>query len=139
MDQYAHALLPMAGFAETAGTFVNAAGEWQAFDAAVLPFGEAKPGWKVLRVLGNTLGLSGFGFDGIEEVQTEIRGAMGNAKPDNRFNRMALQLAVPRRGTGCRYACEWRARYHRAGVHAPARPLGAPGRGPAAHRGRGRR
>ena len=88
MDEYAHALLPIAGFAETAGTFVNAAGEWQAFDAAVSPFGEAKPGWKVLRVLGNTLGLSGFGFDGIEEVQTEIRGAMGNATPDNRFNPM---------------------------------------------------
>ncbi len=88
MDQYAHALLPIAGFAETAGTFVNAAGEWQAFDAAVSPLGEARPAWKVLRVLGHALGLSGFGFDGIEEVQTEVRTATGNAMPDNRFNPM---------------------------------------------------
>ncbi|MGQ0594292.1 MAG: molybdopterin-dependent oxidoreductase, partial [Gammaproteobacteria bacterium] len=86
MDEYAHALLPIGGFAETAGTFVNAAGEWQAFDAAVSPLGEARPGWKVLRVLGNALGLSGFGFDGIEEVQTEARNATGNATPDNHFN-----------------------------------------------------
>ncbi|MGH8478851.1 MAG: NADH-quinone oxidoreductase subunit NuoG [Gammaproteobacteria bacterium] len=86
MDEYAHALLPIAGFAETAGTFVNAAGEWQTFDAAVSPLGEARPGWKVLRVLGNALGLSGLGFDGIEEVQTELRGAVGTATPDNRFN-----------------------------------------------------
>ena len=88
MDEYAHVLLPIAGFAETAGTFVNAAGEWQAFDAAVSPLGDVRPGWKVLRVLGNALGLSGFGFDGIEEVQTEVRGATGNATPDNRFNPM---------------------------------------------------
>jgi len=88
MDEYAHVLLPIAGFAETAGTFVNAAGEWQAFDAAVSPLGVVRPGWKVLRVLGNALGLSGFGFDGIEEVQTEVRGATGNVPPDNRFNSM---------------------------------------------------
>ena len=88
MDEYAHVLLPIAGFAETPGTFVNAAGEWQAFDAAVSPLGESRPGWKVLRVLGNALGLSGFGFDGIEEVQTEVRDATGNATPDNRFNSM---------------------------------------------------
>jgi NADH-quinone oxidoreductase subunit G len=88
MDEYAHVLLPIAGFAETAGTFVNAAGEWQAFDAAVSPLGEARPGWKALRVLGNALGLSGFGFDGIEEVQTDVRGATGDATPDNRFNSM---------------------------------------------------
>jgi NADH-quinone oxidoreductase subunit G len=90
MDEYAHVLLPIAGFAETAGTFVNAAGEWQAFDAAVSPLGEARPGWKVLRVLGNASGLSGFGFDGIEEVQTEVRGATGNATPENRGRWLSL-------------------------------------------------
>ena len=90
MDEYAHALLPIAGFAETAGTFVNAAGEWQAFDAAVSPLGVVRPGWKVLRVLGNALGLSGFGFDGIEEVQTEVRGATGNAPPENRGRWLSL-------------------------------------------------
>ena len=50
-------LLPLATFAETAGTFVNAEGRWQSFDAAAVPEGEARPGWRVLRVLGNELDL----------------------------------------------------------------------------------
>ena len=44
-------------FAETAGTFVNAEGRWQSFDAAAEPVGDARPGWRVLRVLGNELEL----------------------------------------------------------------------------------
>ena len=98
MDEYAHVLLPIAGFAETGGTFVNAAGEWQAFDSAVSPLGEARPGWKVLRVLGNALGLSGFGFDSIEEVQTEVRDATGNAPPENRGRWLSL-AETPLAGT----------------------------------------
>ncbi|HZF29980.1 MAG TPA: NADH-quinone oxidoreductase subunit NuoG [Gammaproteobacteria bacterium] len=54
----ADVLLPTATFAETAGTFVNAEGRWQSFDAAADLEGEARPGWRVLRVLGNELGLA---------------------------------------------------------------------------------
>jgi len=50
-------LLPTGTFAETAGTFVNVAGEWQSFDAAAELMGEARAGWRVLRVLGNELEL----------------------------------------------------------------------------------
>jgi len=35
----------------------------------VRPLGETRPGWKVLRVLGSMLGVSGFGFETIEEVR----------------------------------------------------------------------
>ncbi len=90
MDEYAHVLLPIGVYAETAGTFVNAAGEWQAFDAAVMPLGEARSGWKVLRVLGNALGLPGFGYDGIEEVHAELRGAVGTQNPENRGRYLPL-------------------------------------------------
>ncbi len=55
-SQYAHALLPLAPFTETSGTFVNCEGRWQSFAGAVRPAGEARPGWKILRVLGNVLG-----------------------------------------------------------------------------------
>ncbi|MDH4134786.1 MAG: NADH-quinone oxidoreductase subunit NuoG, partial [Gammaproteobacteria bacterium] len=51
--EYAHVLLPLAPFTETDGTFVNAEGRMQTFAAAVTPAGEARPGWKILRVLGN--------------------------------------------------------------------------------------
>ena len=60
MEDYADVLLPIALFAENGGHFVNAAGEWQGFKAAVAPPGEARPAWKILRVLGNHFDLGGF-------------------------------------------------------------------------------
>jgi NADH-quinone oxidoreductase subunit G len=62
-------LLPIAPFTETAGTFVSTEGRVQSFHAAVRPLGEARPGWKVLRVLGTMLGLSGFEFETVEQVK----------------------------------------------------------------------
>ncbi len=69
---YAHAWLPLAPFTETEGMFVNAEGRRQSFEAAVAPLGEARPGWKILRVLGNRLGLSGFEQNTIADVRAEI-------------------------------------------------------------------
>jgi NADH-quinone oxidoreductase subunit G len=66
--QYADVLLPIAPSTETSGTFINIAGQVQSFKAAVRPLGETRPGWKVLRVLGNLLGLDGFEFNSSEEV-----------------------------------------------------------------------
>ena len=66
---YAHALLPIAPFTETGGTFVNAEGRAQSFYATVHPQGEARPGWKVLRVLGSLLGRPGFELDTLEQVR----------------------------------------------------------------------
>jgi NADH-quinone oxidoreductase subunit G len=61
--------LPIAPFTETPGTFVNTEGRVQSFHAAVRPQGEARPAWKVLRVLGTMLGLPGFEYASIEEVR----------------------------------------------------------------------
>jgi NADH-quinone oxidoreductase subunit G len=60
MLDYAAVLLPVSPFSETSGTFVNTEGRVQSFYAAAKPLGEARPAWKVLRVLGNLLGLAGF-------------------------------------------------------------------------------
>ncbi len=68
----AHVLLPLAPFTECAGTFVNLDGRVQAARAAVKPKGEARPGWKVLRVLGNLLGLDGFDYVEIDDVRAEM-------------------------------------------------------------------
>jgi NADH-quinone oxidoreductase subunit G len=67
-------LLPIAPFTETSGTFVNAEGRVQSFHAVVKPLGETRPAWKVLRVLGNLLGLPGFDFESTQEVLTAARG-----------------------------------------------------------------
>jgi len=69
--EYAHVLLPIAPFTETAGTFINTEGRVQIFNGVVKPLGETRPAWKVLRVLGNLLGLSGFEHDGADDAQRE--------------------------------------------------------------------
>jgi NADH-quinone oxidoreductase subunit G len=69
--EVADVLLPIAPFSETSGTFVNAEGRVQSFHGVVRPLGETRPAWKVLRVLGNMLGLPGFAFETSEEVRGE--------------------------------------------------------------------
>jgi NADH-quinone oxidoreductase subunit G len=70
----ADVLLPIAPFTETAGSFVNAEGRLQSFTGVVKPAGEARPAWKVLRVLGNLLGLPGFNQETSDEVRAEALG-----------------------------------------------------------------
>ena len=69
---YAHVLLPIAPFTETAGSFVNTEGRLQSFMGVVRPLGETRPAWKVLRVLGSLLGLSGFELGSAEEVRAAV-------------------------------------------------------------------
>jgi NADH-quinone oxidoreductase subunit G len=69
----ADVLLPIGAFAETSGTFVNAEGRWQSFAGAVPAYADSRPGWKVLRVLGNLLQLDGFEYTSTEEIRDELR------------------------------------------------------------------
>ena len=71
---YADVLLPVAPFAETSGTFVNAEGRAQSFNGSTRPLGDTRPGWKVLRVLGNLLSLPGFDYEASEAIRTEVLG-----------------------------------------------------------------
>jgi len=71
---YADVLLPVSPFSETSGTFVNTEGRVQSFYAVAKPQGEARPAWKVLRVLGNLLEVDGFGYDSSEQVRDELLG-----------------------------------------------------------------
>ena len=79
---YADVLLPVAPFTESSGTYVNVDGRAQVSRAAVAPRGEARPGWKVLRVLGNQLGLDGFDFVDIDGVRAELALESRAAAPD---------------------------------------------------------
>jgi NADH-quinone oxidoreductase subunit G len=91
---YADALLPITPFTETAGTFVNAEGRLQSFNPVVNPLGEARPAWKVLRVLGNLLGLSGFEYDRSEEARDEAcPGGDVAARLSNEVDGIALELS----------------------------------------------
>ncbi len=68
----ADVLLPISPFTETSGTFVNCEGRVQSFNAVARPRGETRPGWKVLRVLGNLLDLEGFDQNDSEAVAAEV-------------------------------------------------------------------
>jgi len=69
-------ILPVAAFAETSGTWVNVEGRWQSVAGAARPPGEARPAWKVLRVLANLLGVGGFDYLSSDDVRNELRGVL---------------------------------------------------------------
>lgn len=71
---FADAMLPIAPFTETSGTFINTEGRVQSFHGVVKPLGEARPGWKVLRVLGNVLNLAEFDYENSEQIRDEFLG-----------------------------------------------------------------
>jgi NADH-quinone oxidoreductase subunit G len=71
LDDCCHVQLPLAAFSETDGTHINCEGIPQSWTAAVSPAGDARPGWKILRVLGNFLALDGFDYNQISDVRSE--------------------------------------------------------------------
>jgi NADH-quinone oxidoreductase subunit G len=83
LREHADVVLPIATFAETYGTWVNATGNWQSVRGACSPPAEARPGWKVLRVLADTLELDGFGYDSPESVTRELQQRCANIELNN--------------------------------------------------------
>ena len=71
-------LLPIGTFAETSGTYVNAAGTWQSFTGVANPVGESRPCWKVLRVLGNLTNAEGFDYVTSEDILAEFKSILGD-------------------------------------------------------------
>jgi len=88
---YAHALLPISPFTETSGTFVSAEGRAQSFRGIVQPLAETRPAWKVLRVLGNLLGVADFDYDSSEEV---LKDALQGADVASRLNNRLASAVV---------------------------------------------
>jgi len=98
MKAYADVILPVAPFTETSGTYVNAEGNWQSFSGAATPLGESRPGWKVLRVLGNRLGLEGFEYLSSEDVRDELNEQMTGVQPDNSVADYRVTESAPEAG-----------------------------------------
>jgi len=84
MKACADVLLPIGSFTETSGTYVNTEAHWQSFAGVAAPVGDSRPGWKVLRVLGNQFGLDGFEQHSSEQVRDALRAQAGSIKLDNR-------------------------------------------------------
>jgi len=71
--EYANVILPMAPYAETSGTYINIDKTWQTTKGALTPHGEARPAWKILRVLGNIMRVERFDYTSSDEVLQEIK------------------------------------------------------------------
>ena len=86
MKSCSNVLLPIALFAETSGTYINNEGRSQSFNGVVAPAGEARPGWKILRVMGNLFNLPGFDYNTSIEVRDELQQIIADVKPSNDMN-----------------------------------------------------
>ena len=101
--ELADVLLPTAPFTETSGSFVNAEGLLQSFVGVVPPLGEARPAWKVLRVLAELLELPGFQFDSSEQVRAKL---LPNGLTIHATARQALPAELPQLGGGVQRLAE---------------------------------
>ncbi len=94
-EEWAHVMLPVAPFTETSGTYVNAEGRAQSFKGNLRPLGQTRPGWKVLRVLGNALHLSNFDDETSESVRDSVLGGEISKRLSNRVStKTGLGVAV---------------------------------------------
>jgi NADH-quinone oxidoreductase subunit G len=85
-------VLPIAAFAETDGSYVNAEGLWQSFAAAADCPGDSRPAWRVLRVLTSALGVDGCDYQNIDEIRAEVRAAVGEPAGGGYTGAPALDL-----------------------------------------------
>lgn len=73
IQDYANVILPMGLYAETSGTYINLDQLWQTVKGSIVPPGEARPSWKILRVLANILHVDGFEYASTGDVLEEIK------------------------------------------------------------------
>lgn len=94
---FADVLLPVSPFTETPGTFVNCEGRAQSFYPVVKSLGSSRPAWKVLKVLGEMLGLDGVAVESIEDVRKQVFGGelvVDSSKLDNSVQSDAVVLGA---------------------------------------------
>ena len=82
-------LLPIAPFTETSGSFINMEGRLQSFHGVVQGFGDSRPLWKVLRVLGNLFDLQGFEY---HDTAAILKDALDADKLPSKLNNRAASI-----------------------------------------------
>ena len=127
MRRVAHVLLPAGTFAETSGTYVSLEGRWQSQSGVARALGASRPAWKILRVLGNLLELSGFDYQSSEQVRDELAGAAVRGRQlRNRHSAGRRPLGQRRhRASDRSAACTRSIRYCGVRHRCAARPMGA--------------
>jgi len=98
--ELADVILPLTPYSEQAGTYINIAGDVQTVQASVRPLGQSRPGWKVLRVLGDILKLDGFQFNTVEEVKSSALDGIDISKLLSNRTQIALEMVSATAGNG---------------------------------------
>ena len=83
---HADVVLPMATFPESYGTYVNATGNWQTAKGASMAPGDARPVWKIMRVLADAQELAGFGYESPESITKEAQQQCSSIELNNHTN-----------------------------------------------------
>ncbi len=86
MKEYADVILPASVYSESSGSFVNISGDQQSFKAVVIPLGESRPAWKILRVLGNLFDLENMDYISSQQVKDELLAKLGDQITDNKIS-----------------------------------------------------
>jgi len=98
--ELADVILPITPYSEQAGTYINIVGDVQTVQASVRPLGQARPGWKVLRVLGDLLKLDGFQFNAVDEVMNAALGGLDIPLSLSNKTQVVLEQGQTLSGTG---------------------------------------
>lgn len=88
--KFAHAVLPIGLPPEIDGCFINVDGRIQHFTAGSKLPGDARPGWKVLRALGDALGFTQCSFNEWRPLQQAVQDLLQRYVPQEEHNDSVL-------------------------------------------------
>lgn len=78
--EIADVILPLSIFAECHGSMININGNIQKYSKAVAAYGDSRPGWNILCMLGSVIGLPDFKFNALDEVSNEVESSINIGK-----------------------------------------------------------
>jgi NADH-quinone oxidoreductase subunit G len=78
VESYATIMLPITPTTEAGGTFINIEGRVQFMHPSAKPIAASKPGWKVLKVLAESLGCIGFSYETLEQAKDQVLTVIGD-------------------------------------------------------------
>ncbi len=98
-------VLPLAGFAETSGTFVNVEGLWQSFNGCVKAAGKARQGWKILTALGQVLLPGEFDYADSVAIRDEVKEKCRDLELNNICGVRSTVVKLPVRSRSIQKIC----------------------------------
>ncbi|MCP4187896.1 MAG: NADH-quinone oxidoreductase subunit G [Gammaproteobacteria bacterium] len=112
-ENHADLILPMAGFGETSGTFVNIEGLWQSFKGCVKSKGQSRPGWQLLAALGQLVLPGDFDYADSNQVNNEVKDLCQDVSLNNINGIQSSEASIPSKSRSLQrvgytpiYACD---------------------------------